>query len=148
MRVCTNTLIFFSMYDQQIWGTCFGFPEKEIDDLMGGATTLDTKGFCAAMKRMKPDTSTDLTIEAFGVFKSTQSTIRSSQFTRDMAKGSEPLTKSQCAAFCDEGDPEGDGAVDYKAYVRYLMNPKNCVVNAQANTSQKLLNRLEFGKGK
>ena len=55
----------------QVWGTCFGFPDDEITEMMGG-DSLDLDGFKAMMKKLKPETTAELAVEAFEVFRSSE----------------------------------------------------------------------------
>ena len=43
---------------------------------MMGGDSLDLDGFKAMMKKLKPETTTELAIEAFEVFRSSENTVR------------------------------------------------------------------------
>ena len=114
--------------------------------MMGGASSLDLAAFKSMMQKTKPSTAVHLAVEAFGVFEASEGTIRCAQFERDMSKGKNPLTKEQCRELCSHADVVGDGSFDYVAFVPYMMDPKNCVRNAQEDDSQKVIKRFKFGQ--
>eukprot|EP00938_MAST-03A_sp_MAST-3A-sp1_P006135 g6135.t1 len=129
---------------KKVWGTCFGFPDDEITEMMGG-DSLDLDGFKAMMKKLKPETTAELAVEAFDVFRSSENTMNCASFTRDMNKGDKPLAKKVCEEFCKHADVEGDGTFKTKEYVSFVMDGTNCVRNAQDDTYLKPEEKLTFG---
>ena len=135
-----------------------------------GGDSLDLDGFKAMMKKLKPETTAELAVEAFDVFRSSENTVRGcwvplffrliishtqntytftqmncASFTRDMNKGDKPLAKKVCEEFCKHADVEGDGTFKTKEYVSFVMDGTNCVRNAQDDTYLKPEEKLTFG---
>ena len=131
-----------------------------------GGDSLDLDAFKAMMKKLKPETTAELAVEAFEVFRSSENTVgwflsqthaythkhipqyvqmNCAGFARDMKKGAKPLAKEVCEEFCRHADVEGDGTFHTKEYVSFVMDGTNCVKNAQDDTYLKPEEKLTFG---